>query len=730
VGDAAAGGAALPSAGSAHKAEWASQRTYLRAVSGGIVAAVAESAQRHVSLLLSRRRDNTSGLKVADVKAVWDAVTGFTSAAGAVLAQAGLAGLPGRGAGGASSQHLHAASPALQEVLQQAKALLAAFHKRNSAALGAMLEAEQWKAAEVPQQVQAIADAIADSIGASSHHRAVSALLPKLASEPGSAGAAQGASAPPAAAPQSAVLRVKGASFHVAGTGVMLVKMLGDYCALAEAVPEVTADAVIAIVELLRLFNSRSAQLVLGAGAVQSAGLRRITAKHLAVSAQTLDAVLALLPSIRGALVMRLPPSQHVLLQELARVTADFMQHEQRLMAKFVAIVKDLFGKVVGDMQALGWGDAGVPLPIPTPPMRELIRGICTLHKILLPLLRPDQLHDVVCRVGNLLAAQAPSHYAALLSQATAGGRSGAGDAAAAARAAGGGGGSGDGDGLTIVTLTSFSSLLDRSVASERMAADLRALCDALDDITAEGAAEGPTQAEVAVQAAADASGLATAASTAPMPSAVLRAWLRRQFGDSAAAAVASPPVAAVSSPAAQPRSPASGAAPAGSAQPSASNGAGVATDAAAAPDAPLSEGALTLGGAAAQPPTSLAVPAPTANGCHNAGLPLQEATAAAGDAPIADGAGAAAEALEPAALHTIASAISEAGGHADYGSGSSSTVDGLHVHGAAESAVGGAEAVRGGAEEVPASENQVPGTEPRATANDSALQPGGRLTP
>jgi vacuolar protein sorting-associated protein 54 len=683
-----------------------------------------------VSLLLSRRRDNTSGLKVADVKALWDAVMGFTSAAGAVLAQAGLAGLPGRGAGGASSQHLHSSSPALQEVLQQAKALLAAFHKRNSAALGAMLEAEQWKAAEVPQQVQAIADAIADSIGASSHHRAASALLPKLASEPGSAGAAQGAPAPPvapAAAPQSAVLRVKGASFHVAGTGVMLVKMLGDYCALAEAVPEVTADAVIAVVELLRLFNSRSAQLVLGAGAVQSAGLRRITAKHLAVSAQTLDAVLALLPSIRGALVMRLPPSQHVLLQELARVTADFMQHEQRLMAKFVAIVKDLFGMFVGHLLAGGGGDAAVPLPIPTPPMRELIRGISTLHKILLPLLRPDQLHDVVCRVGNLLAAQAPSHYAALLSQTTAGGRTGA-----------GGGGGSDGDGLTTVSLSSFSSLLDRGVASERMAADLRALCDALDDITAEGAADGATQAEAAVHTANDASGAAAAASAAPMPSAVLRAWLRRQFGDSAAAATASPHAAATVSPTAQPSSPASATAPTGGAQPSALSGAGVAMGAGAAHEASSTEAVPALGGAAALPPTSPTVAASTANGHHNAGVPLQEAVAAADAASNTNVAGAAADAaaaLEPATLHKSANTTAETDGHEGCSSGSgSSAVDGGHVLGTAESGSFaesgsyGAVGVRGAAEEMTA--DLEPGAEPPAAANDSALLPGGRLTP
>jgi vacuolar protein sorting-associated protein 54 len=35
------------------------------------------------------------------------------------------------------------------------------------------------------------------------------------------------------------------------------------------------------LVELLKLFNSRVCQVILGAGAMRSAGLKNITAKHL-----------------------------------------------------------------------------------------------------------------------------------------------------------------------------------------------------------------------------------------------------------------------------------------------------------------------------------------------------------------------------------------------------------------------------------------------------------------
>ena len=511
-------GGAPPSAA----ASWASQRSSFRAASSGVVAAVAESAQRHVSALLARRREQPASaaavLRVADVKAVWDAVLGFTLRTGAFLAQT---------AGGAAAAFASAAadgSPALAECLAQARALLSDAHRRNTAALSAMLDAEQWRDAEVPVAVQAIADTIADSIAAtplagsaSSAATTVASAAPAAAAATVATSAAVAPSLTPAARAPSPVLRVKGQAFHTAGTGIMLVKMLGDYCALAEAVPDVTAHAVTLLVELLRLFNARSAALVLGAGAVQTAGLRRITARHLAVAAQTLDALLALLPSIRGSLVMRLPPAQHVLLQELARVTADFMQHEQRILAKFVSIVRDLFLKCVADMRALPWGDASAAMAIPTPPMRELVKGIATLHRILLPLLRPDQLFDVICRVGNLLAAQAPPVYTALLASASA--HAPASAAASAASTAAG-----------AVPAAVFASALSRDVAAERMAADLRALCDALENIRVED--EGEAAAAEATTAQSAAKDADASRSAAAAPTAVLRAWVRRQFGE------------------------------------------------------------------------------------------------------------------------------------------------------------------------------------------------------
>lgn len=62
------------------------------------------------------------------------------------------------------------------------------------------------------------------------------------------------------------------------------------------------------------MFNSRTCQLVLGAGAMQVAGLKSITAKHLALSCQCIGALIELHPALAAALGCHLPVSRVALL--------------------------------------------------------------------------------------------------------------------------------------------------------------------------------------------------------------------------------------------------------------------------------------------------------------------------------------------------------------------------------------------------------------------------------
>jgi hypothetical protein len=70
-----------------------------------------------------------------------------------------------------------------------------------------------------------------------------------------------------------------------------------------------------------QVFNSRTCQLVLGAGALAAAGLRSITAKHLAMAAQCLGAVIELHPALTAAFTAPLPHARRaILLPDFERV--------------------------------------------------------------------------------------------------------------------------------------------------------------------------------------------------------------------------------------------------------------------------------------------------------------------------------------------------------------------------------------------------------------------------
>ena len=163
-----------------------------------------------------------------------------------------------------------------------------------SPACAALLEQEQWAVVEVPPQFQEIvvqlearaaaeagggagqgAAAAEGSNGASGAPRGgkAPAEVPRkytitppeglAANGSGGGGGAAGATGP------SAALLVAGQRYHVVNTQLLLLSTLRDYLAFRDVVPAFGAEVAQRVLELLKVFNSRTCQLVLGAGAMQ-----------------------------------------------------------------------------------------------------------------------------------------------------------------------------------------------------------------------------------------------------------------------------------------------------------------------------------------------------------------------------------------------------------------------------------------------------------------------------
>lgn len=67
---------------------------------------------------------------------------------------------------------------------------------------------------------------------------------------------------------------------------------------MAEDLSLLTFNILRNLAELLFLFNSRSCQLVLGAGALQTAKLRTITTTNLVLTSRSLQVLVLLMPFI------------------------------------------------------------------------------------------------------------------------------------------------------------------------------------------------------------------------------------------------------------------------------------------------------------------------------------------------------------------------------------------------------------------------------------------------
>ncbi|KDP34906.1 hypothetical protein JCGZ_09194 [Jatropha curcas] len=142
--------------------------------------------------------------------------------------------------------------------------------------------------------------------------------------------------------PASQTLTFGGVSYHMVNCGLILLKMLSEYIDMNNFLPALSSEVVHRVVELLKFFNTRTCQLVLGAGAMQVSGLKSITSKHLALASQVISFIYAIIPEIRRILFLKVPETrQALLLSEIDRVAQDYKVHRDEIHTKLVQIMRE-----------------------------------------------------------------------------------------------------------------------------------------------------------------------------------------------------------------------------------------------------------------------------------------------------------------------------------------------------------------------------------------------------
>lgn len=169
--------------------------------------------------------------------------------------------------------------------------------------------------------------------------------------------------------------------FLLPDSALIVLNGIGQFEQLMTGIPSMTQELTSSLLEYLKLFNSRSSQLILGAGATRSAGLKNITTKHLALASQALSFVTTLTPYVRE-FVRRHSPGAGSLMVEFDKVKRLYQEHQGGINDKLVDIMSGRATTHVNVMRKINW-DSSSPDQAVSPYMETLVKETTTLHKVL-----------------------------------------------------------------------------------------------------------------------------------------------------------------------------------------------------------------------------------------------------------------------------------------------------------------------------------------------------------
>ena len=197
--------------------------------------------------------------------------------------------------------------------------------------------------------------------------------------------------------------KVRGATidseaYLLPSSAVLCMEGMGQFMHLMVAIPSMTADVSGSLVSYLQLFNSRCTQLILGAGATRSAGLKKITAKHLAVASQALAFIATLVPHVREFVRRRGGSSAAVptLMGEFDKVRRLYQEHQNSIYEKLVEIMSGRALAHSKAMKALDWDESSGTVH---PYMDTLVKETITLHRNLTKTLPDSTVHLIMVPV-------------------------------------------------------------------------------------------------------------------------------------------------------------------------------------------------------------------------------------------------------------------------------------------------------------------------------------------
>ncbi|KAL2152056.1 hypothetical protein VTH82DRAFT_5240 [Thermothelomyces myriococcoides] len=188
--------------------------------------------------------------------------------------------------------------------------------------------------------------------------------------------------------------------FLLPNSAISCMHGIARFMHLITAIPSMTSEISTSLISYLQLFNSRCTQLILGAGATRSAGLKNITTKHLALASQALAFMATIIPHIRE-FVRRHCGSVTAapgVMGEFDRVRRAFQEHQNNIYDKLVEIMSGRALAGTKKLKAVNWEQPSANNAI-NEYMETLVKETTTLHRNLTKHLPEDTVRMIMMPV-------------------------------------------------------------------------------------------------------------------------------------------------------------------------------------------------------------------------------------------------------------------------------------------------------------------------------------------
>ncbi|ORY19133.1 Vps54-like protein-domain-containing protein [Clohesyomyces aquaticus] len=168
--------------------------------------------------------------------------------------------------------------------------------------------------------------------------------------------------------------------YIISESSTVVLRGIDRFETLLSVIPSMTSEVSASLCEYLKLFNSRLCQLILGAGAMHSAGLKNINTKHLAIASQTLSFVITIMPYIREC-ARRHASGNKQPLAEFDNVKRLLQDQQVSIHDKLIDIMSNRATVHVRNLKKIEW-DNDTEQNI-SPNMETLTKETVTLHKVI-----------------------------------------------------------------------------------------------------------------------------------------------------------------------------------------------------------------------------------------------------------------------------------------------------------------------------------------------------------